>query len=328
MDLLAHRDADGNVQTLHGHLHSAGDLSESYESKFSQISRMAALLHDVGKIAQQFQTYLVSGNGRRGEIPHARQGAFVVNDLPISNEAEEVAKEILELVIAKHHGELPDCINEIGDEAFLTGFTESDKLNPKYAYREIKQGLHELDLDLQGVFRQAVKDVRDFAEQINSMRLSRDSLHFYSGLLVKYVYSRLIDADRTDTACFETKEKYHPIRADWLELICRLDENMKSFDSTSEINKIRQQITEQCRQAGSRKTGIYRLSVRRRQDVGFVEFRTTSCFENREKANHLCDSVLVHYIADRGDIPEYARSGCRQQYCAGTLFHCRSAEFQ
>ena len=91
MDLLAHRDADGNVQTLHGHLHSAGDLSESYESKFSQISRMAALLHDVGKIAQQFQTYLVSGNGRRGEIPHARQGAFVVNDLPISNEAEEVA---------------------------------------------------------------------------------------------------------------------------------------------------------------------------------------------------------------------------------------------
>ena len=261
MDLLAHRDADGNVQTLHGHLNSAGDLAESYESKFSQISRMAALLHDVGKIAQQFQTYLVSGNGRRGEIPHARQGAFVVNDLPISNEAEEVAKEILELVIAKHHGELPDCINEIGDEAFLTGFTESDKLNPKYAYREIKQGLHELDLDLQGVFRQAVKDVRDFAEQINSMRLSRDSLHFYSGLLVKYVYSRLIDADRTDTACFETKEKYHPIRADWLELICRLDENMKSFDSTSEINKIRQQITEQCRQAGSRKTGIYRLSV-------------------------------------------------------------------
>ena len=36
---------------------------------------------------------------------------------------------------------------------------------------------------------------------------------------------------------------------------------MKSFDSTSEINKIRQQITEQCRQAGSRETGIYRLSV-------------------------------------------------------------------
>ena len=118
MTLLAHKDADGGVQTLRDHLHNAGDLAESYESEFSQIPRMAALLHDVGKVAQQFQTYLISGKGRRGEIPHARQGAFVVNDLPISNSAAEIVKEILELVIAKHHGELPDCINEIGDELF------------------------------------------------------------------------------------------------------------------------------------------------------------------------------------------------------------------
>lgn len=261
MTLLAHKDADGGVQTLRDHLHNAGDLAESYESEFSQIPRMAALLHDVGKVAQQFQTYLISGKGRRGEIPHARQGAFVVNDLPISNSAAEIVKEILELVIAKHHGELPDCINEIGDEAFLTGFTEADKQNPKYAYGEIKQGLHDLDLDLQDTFQQAEKDVFDFAGRIKSLKLSKDSRYFYSGLLVKYVYSRLIDADRTDTAYFETKEQYHPIKADWPELIRRLDESMKSFDSTSEINKIRQQITEQCRQAGSRETGIYRLSV-------------------------------------------------------------------
>lgn len=101
MTLLAHKDADGGVQTLRDHLHNAGDLAESYESEFSQIPRMAALLHDVGKVAQQFQTYLISGKGRRGEIPHARQGAFVVNDLPISNSAAEIVKEILELVIAK-----------------------------------------------------------------------------------------------------------------------------------------------------------------------------------------------------------------------------------
>lgn len=261
MTLLAHKDADGGVQTLRDHLHNAGDLAESYESEFSQIPRMAALLHDVGKVAQQFQTYLISGKGRRGEIPHARQGAFVVNDLPISNSAAEIVKEILELVIAKHHGELPDCINEIGDEAFLTGFTEADKQNPKYAYGEIKQGLHDLDLDLQDTFQQAEKDVFDFAGRTKLLKLSKDSRYFYSGLLVKYVYSRLIDADRTDTAYFEAKEQYHPIKADWSELIRRLDESMKSFDSTSEINKIRQQITEQCRQAGSRETGIYRLSV-------------------------------------------------------------------
>lgn len=35
MTLLAHKDADGGVQTLRDHLHNAGDLAESYESEFS-----------------------------------------------------------------------------------------------------------------------------------------------------------------------------------------------------------------------------------------------------------------------------------------------------
>ena len=30
MTLLAHKDADGGVQTLRDHLHNAGDLAESY----------------------------------------------------------------------------------------------------------------------------------------------------------------------------------------------------------------------------------------------------------------------------------------------------------
>lgn len=104
--------------------------------------RTAAVLHDVGKVAQQFQTYLLSDDGHRGDVQHARQGAFVVNDFFESKgEIEEIAKEILELAISKHHGGLPDCIDESGNRAFLLGFTESDKSNEKYAYQEIKRGL-------------------------------------------------------------------------------------------------------------------------------------------------------------------------------------------
>lgn len=77
-----------------------------------------------------------------GDVQHARQGAFVVNDFFESKgEIEEIAKEILELAISKHHGGLPDCIDESGNRAFLLGFTESDKSNEKYAYQEIKRGL-------------------------------------------------------------------------------------------------------------------------------------------------------------------------------------------
>lgn len=195
-------------------------------------------------------------------MQHARQGAFVVNDFFESKgEIEEIAKEILELAISKHHGGLPDCIDESGNRAFLLGFTESDKSNEKYAYQEIKRGLNGLALDLQSNFRGSAEDIACFLKKIKSLRLSKDSIYFYLGLLVKLIYSRLVDADRTDAACFETRKQYRPNAVDWQNLISRLDKNMRSFDSSSEINRIRHQINEQCCLAGARETGIYRLSI-------------------------------------------------------------------
>lgn len=202
MVLLARKDEEGNTQALYDHLHGAGRLASGFEDEFADISRTAAVLHDVGKVAQQFQTYLLSDDGHRGDVQHARQGAFVVNDFFESKgEIEEIAKEILELAISKHHGGLPDCIDESGNRAFLLGFTESDKSNEKYAYQEIKRGLNGLALDLQSNFRGSAEDIACFLKKIKSLRLSKDSIYFYLGLLVKLIYSRLVDADRTDAAC-------------------------------------------------------------------------------------------------------------------------------
>ena len=262
MVLLARKDEEGNTQTLYDHLHGAGRLASGFEDEFADISRTAAVLHDVGKVAQQFQTYLLSDDGHRGDVQHARQGAFVVNDFFESKgEIEEIAKEILELAISKHHGGLPDCIDESGNRAFLLGFTESDKSNEKYAYQEIKRGLNGLALDLQSNFRGSAEDIACFLKKIKSLGLSKDSIYFYLGLLVKLIYSRLVDADRTDAACFETRKQYRPNTVDWQNLISRLDKSMRSFDSSSEINRIRHQINEQCCLAGARETGIYRLSI-------------------------------------------------------------------
>jgi len=262
MVLLARKDEEGNTQTLYDHLHGAGRLASGFEDEFADISRTAAVLHDVGKVAQQFQTYLLSDDGHRGDVQHARQGAFVVNDFFESKgEIEEIAKEILELAISKHHGGLPDCIDESGNRAFLLGFTESDKSNEKYAYQEIKRGLNGLALDLQSNFRGSAEDIACFLKKIKSLGMSKDSIYFYLGLLVKLIYSRLVDADRTDAACFETRKQYRPNTVDWQNLISRLDKSMRSFDSSSEINRIRHQINEQCCLAGARETGIYRLSI-------------------------------------------------------------------
>ena len=116
-------------------------------------------------------------------------------------------------------------------------------------------------LDLQSNFRGSAEDIACFLKKIKSLGLSKDSIYFYLGLLVKLIYSRLVDADRTDAACFETRKQYRPNTVDWQNLISRLDKSMRSFDSSSEINRIRHQINEQCCLAGARETGIYRLSI-------------------------------------------------------------------
>ena len=63
MVLLARKDEEGNTQALYDHLHGAGRLASGFEDEFADISRTAAVLHDVGKVAQQFQTYLLSDDG-------------------------------------------------------------------------------------------------------------------------------------------------------------------------------------------------------------------------------------------------------------------------
>lgn len=211
MVLLARKDEEGNTQALYDHLHGAGRLASGFEDEFADISRTAAVLHDVGKVAQQFQTYLLSDDGHRGDVQHARQGAFVVNDFFESKgEIEEIAKEILELAISKHHGGLPDCIDESGNRAFLLGFTESDKSNEKYAYQEIKRGLNGLALDLQSNFRGSAEDIACFLKKIKSLRLSKDSIYFYLGLLVKLIYSVFVQSDdRSDDGAKSLSDRFN-----------------------------------------------------------------------------------------------------------------------
>lgn len=139
----------------------------------------------------------------------------------------------LELAISKHHGGLPDCIDESGNRAFLLGFTESDKSNEKYAYQEIKRGLNGLALDLQSNFRGSAEDIACFLKKIKSLGMSKDSIYFYLGLLVKLIYSRLVDADRTDAACFIRVDS-SPISKEYV--IMAALENKIDFAIAFEVN--------------------------------------------------------------------------------------------
>lgn len=270
LPLMARKDESGRMQTLFDHLHHAADYAAGFESQYADIASMAAVLHDFGKAQRRFQRYLLNGEGRRGDVIHAWQGAFAVNDLPLPQDhkpAARLVKEILELVIPSHHGDLPDCIGDTGMKIFFEDFSEQKKTNGKYAYEEVKTHEGELDLDIDERLRQSSIDIESLVSRINQLRksngdsLSRDSVNFYLGLFVKYLYSKLVDADRLDAACFEKGITYSEHVVDWQSLIDVFDHNMCSFKQDSEINRIRGVVSGKCREAASRPTGIYRLAV-------------------------------------------------------------------
>src|SRR5690606_7635722 len=86
--------------------------------------------------------------------------------------------------------------------------------------------------------------------------------------LTKFVFSALIDADRTNTSAFEENqsqvsdvdsnqlfEHYHK------KLIDKLDTFKKNTDSTNPIHLLRQKMSEQCEAYASKPSGIYTLSI-------------------------------------------------------------------
>jgi len=142
MVLLARKDEEGNTQTLYDHLHGAGRLASGFEDEFADISRTAAVLHDVGKVAQQFQTYLLSDDGHRGDVQHARQGAFVVNDFFESKgEIEEIAKEILDLAFLNITEVFLIALTSPGIELFFLGSRSRTKATRSMRIKKSSGGL-------------------------------------------------------------------------------------------------------------------------------------------------------------------------------------------
>ena len=98
---------------------------------------------------------------------------------------------------------------------------------------------------------------------------TKESAQFALGLLVKYIYSCLIDADRLDAYLFNANEQYEHFVTDWDNLIHTFEKNIQKlfegsiqkFGAESKIVKIRQSVSSQCKEAAIKNTGIYHLSV-------------------------------------------------------------------
>ena len=259
--LFARKDSDGKFQPLVEHLHNTATLAANFGSDFSESARIAGALHDIGKAKEDFQQYLESDSAKRGSVIHSYQGAFAVSEVSASQVWELLAKEVLELAITSHHGDLPDCISTDGDVAFFDKMLEPNKKAEKYHYAEVKGNLPLLDLDIQRDVKKSYEDTRRLMQLIQNSGFHGESPMFALGLYVKFIYSRLVDADRMDAALFEAGQDHKPYTPNWAQLINRFEQYIGDFDNTSKINQIRAAISDDCLTASHRTAGIYQLSV-------------------------------------------------------------------
>lgn len=291
---IAHyRASDGAWQTLTAHLEGVGTLAERHARKIGmgRFGQLAGLLHDIGKFSDEFQNYLRSAVGQldpdkddewvdaaslKGKVDHSTAGAqWAWHALRDKGPNERAVAQALALCVASHHSGLIDCIGAssgaLGDNLFdkrmakATDKTHLDEVVAK-APTELLQRWTALANDPALVSEMAARVV-PIARARPGCAAPSDHVKFQQfGLLLRFLFSCLIDADRIDTADFENtrgaRVRPHGIYADWPVLVARVEAHLAQWAPVHPIDHLRRKISDECREAAHRAgPGIYTLTV-------------------------------------------------------------------
>lgn len=287
---IAHyRASDGTWQSLTAHLNGVGDLAERHAGKIGMGSfgHLTGLLHDLGKFSAEFQTYLQSAVGLldpdkdeewvdasslKGKVDHSTAGAqWAWQALRDKGANERAVAQALALCVASHHSGLIDCIGAssgaFGDNLFDKRMAKArDKTHldevQAHAPPELLQRCSALANDPAMVSDMAAR----VAPIVKARPHATHVVHQQLGLLLRFLFSCLIDADRIDTADFEDpgRARARPLGsyAGWPTLVHRLESRLSQWSPVHPIDQLRQQISDECRDAAQRAgPGIYTLTV-------------------------------------------------------------------
>lgn len=292
LKFIAHVGKDGRHQSLQAHLSGVGDKAAQYCSKIglAEHGELMGLLHDLGKYSSTFQSYLqsatgllnqdeddyVDATGLKGKIDHSTAGAQVVwRELAKHKPLGLMVSQILALCIASHHSGLIDCLTAdrkgIGEDIFSRRMgKEDDRTHLAEAWENLDSSLRErvcrlladpvLITGIQEKLRRIVLAVPGRTDKDKEVVAQQQI-----GLLVRFLFSCLIDADRLDTATFEkpkaNRHRPHGKYVDWEMLISRLENHLANLPPRSPIDDLRRDIARHCLDGARRGRGIYTLSV-------------------------------------------------------------------
>ncbi len=255
-------------QTVTEHCRAAATYAKSSLSsvKLGNAAYLAALLHDMGKMKQEFQSYLLSGISSRGSVNHSFAACRMLLQSFHANTAasyEDLTAELLAYAAGAHHG-LFDCVDTDGNLGFLHRLETS-----KIGYEEsLNNYLSECadHSEINQLFQIANSELLPIYARIDTLAQESDEeCSFYFGLLARLLLSAVIDGDRRDTAEFVTgvhaPEPPKDWKLFWKPYLQYMENKLAQFPQDTPIQKARAEISQKCREFAENHGSIIRLNV-------------------------------------------------------------------
>lgn len=258
---------NGKKQYLQAHLENVsrycGKKLEPIGLK--NLGILMGFCHDFGKIAPQWQEYLLSG---QGSVSHASGGVHFLRRLSLSTKEtpfQGFLLELLELAIQGHHGGLRDALSVTGErnqvEENVYSVFEEGRMD-QWFFQEIASQETILDLmkkaevELKNILKSMKKQVKS-SQSPSFQGAENQCFQMQIALLERLVHSVLIDADRFDAADFDDKIDVTP-PTPWEDFLEKLENHDFQKDG---INAYRTMIAEEAKAFPSEKRGIYQFSA-------------------------------------------------------------------
>lgn len=252
---------DGSYETqpLLDHLHGVAKLAQSYAERITdypelgEIGYLLGLLHDLGKYQAGFQCYIRQQSGLDPTLsgwrtPHSPAGARYAYDLKQAGGNQQLLK-ILSLCIGAHHRGLYDD-SEWRGQVVRSSDTER-------AVANLVKGLQLEASQLEELLHKASLDKATKAWN----KIDEDDYQ----LLVRMLFSCLVDADFLDTERFMSPDKSlvrQNAKASLEQMRVQLEEYVSHFNREGRINEARAAFLDQCRKHGrTAKRKIYSLTL-------------------------------------------------------------------
>ena len=247
------------TQPLLDHLHGVAEMAQSYAERITdypelgEIGYLLGLLHDLGKYQAGFQRYIRQQSGLDPTLngwrtPHSPAGARYAYDLTQEGGNQQLLK-ILSLCIGAHHRGLYND-SEWRGQVVRSSDTERAVANLvkglKLEASQLEELLHKASLD------KATKAWN---------KIDEDDYQ----LLIRMLFSCLVDADFLDTERFMSPDKSlarQSAKASLKEMRKQLEEYVSHFNCEGRINEARAAFLDLCRSHGrTAKRKIYSLTL-------------------------------------------------------------------